>query len=361
VQTGPRSIEVTELDLPDQIAADQALLQVEACGVCGSDHDQYVGYYNDIGMAEYPCIPGHEMVGRLVDVGPQAAAKCGVSVGDRVAVEATVSCRICEMCRSGQGMLCPRKDFMYAFRPTTLESGLWGGYAEYMVIRPGTVMHRLSPELAPEDAVMFNPLSAGFEWAVKLAGTTVGDRVLVLGPGMRGLASVIAAREAGAQQIIVTGLAKDAHKLDLAKRFGATDVIDAESDDVVGRVRELTGGRMANRVIDTTPLAARPIIDSIDAAAPGGTVVWGGIKGERDLPGFSSDKVLYKGLRVIGAFGVNSWAVEQAVQLVNARKYDFSELHTHTLGLDGVETAMRLVGGELAGEDFVHITIVPNR
>jgi threonine dehydrogenase-like Zn-dependent dehydrogenase len=210
IQTGPRRLEVLELDVPAAVGPGEAVLEVEACGMCGSDFDQYVGYYEKTGMVDYPNIPGHEIVGRLVDISSEFAAGAGLRRGDRVAVESAVSCRYCEFCRNDNAMLCPQKRFLYGFRATTIGSGLSGGYSEYLVLQPGTTMHRVSPDVRPEDAVLFNPLGAGFEWALRLGGIRVGDRVLVLGPGLRGLGAVIAAREAGASQIIVSGLARDA-------------------------------------------------------------------------------------------------------------------------------------------------------
>src|SRR5204862_3488422 len=103
-------------------------------------------------------------------------------------------------------------------------------------------------DLPASTAVMFNPLGAGFRWAVELPDTGPGDIVLVLGPGQRGLASAIAARAAGADQIIVTGLTRDASKLALAKELGADQTIDVETDDARKRVRELTSGHGADVV-----------------------------------------------------------------------------------------------------------------
>jgi threonine dehydrogenase-like Zn-dependent dehydrogenase len=358
VQTGRRQLEIREFAVPTDLGPDQALLQVEACGMCGSDVDQYEGYYADIGFTDYPVIPGHEMVGRLIEVGDNLAATADVRAGDRVAVEATVPCRVCEYCRSGQGMLCPRKRFLYGYRPTSVGAALWGGYADYMVIGPGTALHKMSDDLTPQDAVLYNPFAAGFEWGCQLGGIQPGDRVLILGSGMRGLGCVIAAREAGAEQIIVTGLARDTKKLRLAAEFGATATLRADDTDIVEAVTELTAGRMAQRVVDTTPAATQPVLDALGAAAPGATIVWAGMK-ETQAPPIPVDTVIMKGLHIIGAFGVNSWAYTQAVRVVNEQRYRFDEVHTHTLPLDGVEQGIQLLSGHKPATEVVHVTIVP--
>src|SRR5690606_29361143 len=114
--------------------------------------------------------------------------------------------------------------------------GLWGGYAQYMYLHPNSVLHRGDAALPPGIAVMFNPLGAGFRWAVEIPRTRPGDTVVILGPGQRGLASVIACREVGAGTIIVTGLAADAKKLALARAFGADHTVDVDNEDAVARV-----------------------------------------------------------------------------------------------------------------------------
>src|SRR3972149_2757103 len=97
VQTAPRSLEMRELPLP-QVGREDGLLQVEACGICGSDYEQYQGAL----PVRFPVIPGHEPVGRIVELGDEAARRWGVKVGDRVAVETLIPCGFCRHCVGGQ-------------------------------------------------------------------------------------------------------------------------------------------------------------------------------------------------------------------------------------------------------------------
>src|SRR5256885_1829581 len=87
--------------------------------------------------------------------------------------------------------------------------GIWGGYAEYVYLHPNAILHPIRGDIPAEVAVMFNPLGAGVRWTSDLGGVKLGDTVLILGAGQRGLASVIVARAAGAGTIIVTGLSRD--------------------------------------------------------------------------------------------------------------------------------------------------------
>jgi threonine dehydrogenase-like Zn-dependent dehydrogenase len=147
--------------------------------------------------------------------------------------------------------------------------------------------------------------------------------------------------------------------LELALRFGATDTISVDEHDLVAAVAEFTDGRGANRVIDTTPRASKPLLDAIETVSPGGTIVLGGVK-ERPVE-FSPDRLTFKNVSLIGAFGVNTWAYEQAMRMINSQRFDFAPIHSHILPLEGVEHGMRLLGGELPDEKFFHITIVPSR
>ena len=188
---------------------------------------------------------------------------------------------------------------------------------------------------------------------------TLDEAEAVLGPGQRGLASVIACREAGAGTIIVTGLPRDEHKLALAREFGADHTIDVERDDLVTRVRQITDGRMADVVVDVTAYATTAVTQAIDLARRGGRVVLAGMKGPRPVENFLADKVVAKELTLMGAFGVDWLAYEAAIRVIESRKYPLEKMHTHTLGLDDLVRGMDLLAGKVDGEDAVHIAIVP--
>ncbi|MCH7512036.1 MAG: alcohol dehydrogenase catalytic domain-containing protein, partial [Chloroflexi bacterium] len=235
VQTGPRSLELRELPLPSSIGPEEGLLRVEACGICGSDYEQYQGLMPNL---PFPLIPGHEPVGTIAEIGEVAAQRWGVRAGDRVAVEALLPCGFCRQCRGGEYRLCSGRKGLSGYGYLGIETppGLWGGYAEYLYLDPHTVLHPISRDVSPELATLFNPLGAGIRWAQQVPGTKLGDTIVILGPGQRGLCSVIAAREAGASCIIVSGLSVDERKLALAREFGAHHTIDVEREEIVQRV-----------------------------------------------------------------------------------------------------------------------------
>jgi threonine dehydrogenase-like Zn-dependent dehydrogenase len=355
VQTAPHKLEPRELPIPD-IGHDTALLRVEACGICGSDYEQFEGVLR----TPMPVIPGHEPLGIIERIGDGAARRWGVDVGDRVAVETMLSCRFCEPCLAGSYHLCSQRRII-SYIPLSVEPGLWGAYAEYMFLDANALVHKVDPTLPPEIAVIFNPLGAGFRWAVEIPQTQPGDTVLVLGPGQRGLASVLACREVGAGTIIVTGLAADAAKLQIAKEFGADHTIDAQNENVKRRVRELTDGRGADVVVDVTSYATEPVTESLDYARPGGTIVLAGVKGFKPVPDFVTDKIVMKELSIRGAIGVTWSGYASAIRTIESRKYPIERMHTHEFDLRDAERAIRMLAREIPGEESIHSCLIPGK
>ncbi len=345
-----------ELPVPE-IDADSGLLRVEACGICGSDAEQYAGVL----PVAYPVIPGHEPVGVIEKIGDRAAKRWGVDVGDRVAVEVLIPCGHCAACLDGRYQVCRGRGgmFGYSYIPLSHPPGLWGAYADYLYLDPGAILHRVRKDIPASIAALFNPLGAGFRWAVELPRTGPGDTVLILGPGQRGLASVIAARAAGADTIIVTGLTRDSRKLALARELGADHVVDVESEDGRRRVKELTGGRGADVVVEVTANATQPVAEALHYAAAGGRIVLAGVKGFKSVPDFLSDLIVVKEISIQGAFGVTRRSYEAAIRLIEAGEVPVAKMHTHDFPLEQAERAIQMLAGELPGESSIHSCLLP--
>ena len=344
------------LPLPELGDAD-GLLRVEACGLCGTDHEQYTGALPAVG----PFIPGHETVGVVEALGPDAAARWAVSVGDRVAVEVFQSCRACPACRSGVYRRCERHGIgdMYGFIPVDTAPGLWGGYAEYQYLGADSMLLPVPDGLDPVVATLFNPLGAGIRWASTVPGTAPGDIVAVLGPGVRGLSACVAAKEAGAGFVMITGAGDgDAGRLALAGDFGADLAVDVTRTDPVRALRDATGGQ-ADVVVDVTAKAPEAFSQAIALAKTGGTVVVAGTRGTPEPPGFWPDHIVYKELRVLGVLGVDVTAYEAALELLASGRYPFADLPRRCADLDGAEDLVRTMAGEGAEEPPVHGVLVP--
>ena len=356
VQLGPRQLEMRDFPIPE-INDDGALLRIEACGICGSDAEQYAGVIK----VPWPLIPGHEPLGIIEKIGDRAAKRWGVDVGDRVAVETLIPCGHCRTCIEGRYNLCRgRSDrlFGYAYVPLSTPPGLWGAYADYMILDPHTIVHPMSKEIPPEIAVMFNPLGAGFRWAVEIPRAGPGDTVLILGPGQRGLASVIACRAAGVDKIIVTGLASDSKKLALAKEFGADHV---KEENVRQRVKELTDGRGADVVVEVSANSPEPVAEALHYVALGGRIVLAGVKGRIPVPNFISDLVVVKEITIFGALGVTTRAYDSAIKLIESGRVPIEKMHTHNFALEQAELAIQTLAGDIPGDSSIHSCLLPDR
>jgi threonine dehydrogenase-like Zn-dependent dehydrogenase len=357
IQTADRALEVWDLPVPEVLAPGEALLRVEGNGICGHDYSRFVGEHGHR-RAAYPVACGHEPVGRIERIGADAKRLWNVDAGDRVAVEVRVSCHVCPSCRSGAMRYCTNA-FLYGLSSAAPNVGLWGGFGEYMVLRPNTIVHRLPEALSVEDAVLYNPLGAAIDW-IDTAQVKPGDTVLVFGPGQRGLAAVVAAAERGAGRIIVTGLSRDAHKLELARKLGAHDTINAETGDVVEQVHALTAGFGARRIIDCAPGSGATIVDAIKCVARAGTIVVAGQKRNEPLPALTPLD-LRKDFDLRFPNGATSPAYGEAIDIISAHRYPLEAMHTHVFDLEHAEYGIRLLGGEADDAvDPIHITIVPS-
>jgi threonine dehydrogenase-like Zn-dependent dehydrogenase len=358
-QTGPRTLETIEIPRP-RIGRDDALLRVEACGICGTDVEQYRGELDRTLPLQYPIVLGHEPVGVIDEIGADAAERWQLRAGDRVAVENFVPCGACRYCTTGSYEHCNGWPQMmaYGFISTAVAPSAWGAYATHLYLHPKAVLHKIAPGIDPSLAVLFNPLGAGVRWGVHLPGTVRGDIVVVLGAGQRGIATALAAKVAGASLVVITGLERDAHKLAVALQLGADVAIDVEHEDLVPRVRELTAGAMADVVIDVSANATQPVIDAVDLVRPGGTIVLGGLKGT-DIPRFPADKIVLRGIRLLGARSVTAPGYRGALDIIESGDHRLELMQTHEFPLHQAELAIQTLAGEIGGEHAINVVIRP--
>jgi threonine dehydrogenase-like Zn-dependent dehydrogenase len=367
VQTAARTFEIHEFAVPT-IGPDDALLRLELCGICGTDIEQYDGRLAEMGYTEGPTIPGHEPLGIIDQIGERAAERWQARVGDRVAVEPLIPCERCEACRSGHRTTCSGwgrdqgrhgAGYSYGLLSTEIEPALLGGYSEYMYLHPHTVLHQVPKHLPAEIAVLFNPLAAGIRWATTEPDLRLGNTIVILGAGQRGLSCVIAAKAAGAGQIIVTDLARSANKLELAHDLGADATIVADEEDVVEAVQRLTGGRLADVVVDVTPVATQPILDAIEIVRFGGTVILAGVKGGPTVA-IDNDKLVFRSITLRGVLTVTSPAYREAIRLLTRGGPPFERLHTASYPLERAEEAIHHLAGRLEGPPAINVAIAPS-
>jgi threonine dehydrogenase-like Zn-dependent dehydrogenase len=359
VRTGPSRTELREFPMPE-IPADGALLRMEVAGICGTDVKMYAQP-----VIREPVIMGHENVGTIARAGRKFVELHGLGEGDRVFVEHYVACHRCEWCRLGEYRHCEATDWRtnpdarrYGYTSCEKPFHLWGGFAQYMYLPWNCVIHRVPGGVSAELAGIATPLSNGIEWA--LYDTRVGfmSSVLIQGPGQQGLAQVVACKQAGAAQIVVTGTARDRARLELARALGADHTIDVDAEDALERVLELTGGEGVDVVLDCTAGAGTtPVLVGIDALRRrGGTLL---VQGElAAFPDFPIKKLTEKAITIKSARGHSYRAVELALAQLASKRFPLELLTTHEFGLTDTDRAIRAVGGELE-TDVVHVSLLP--
>ncbi|MBM4338365.1 MAG: zinc-binding dehydrogenase [Deltaproteobacteria bacterium] len=357
VLEAPGRMVMKEFPIPS-IGPKEGLLKVEMVGICGSDVGMYRGKATRA-PRPYPIIMGHEIFGTVIQIGEEASRRWNIEEGDRTIVEYAFGCGECFYCKQGNYIHCEAMCTYGSMISCKDPPHLWGAYSQYLYLPPRAMVHKVSKTLLPEVGILICAvLGNGIRWLQTLGGLSTGDTVVIQGPGQQGLAGVIIAREAGAKKVIVTGISKDKIRFDLAKTFGADEIIDIEKDDPIQRVKEITEGRMADLVIDVTG-NPRGAITAIDLVKKKGTVVLPGLYGmDREIP-LVLDKVVYKELRVQGAFSHDFQSVLPAIRLAESGKYPLKKMVTHWFPLEKAEMAIRVAGGEVQGEDPIKVVIVP--
>jgi threonine dehydrogenase-like Zn-dependent dehydrogenase len=282
-----------------------------------------------------------------------------------VFVEHYVGCFHCEWCHAGEYRHCENTDWRtnpdarrYGYTTSDNEYHLWGGFAQYMYLPWNSVLHKVPDTVPPELAGVATPLSNGIEWALIDGGVGYNSTVLIQGPGQQGLSQAVACKQAGAALVIVTGTSRDRARLDLAKTLGADVVIDVQTEDPLARIKEATGGRGVDVVLDCTAGAGTaPVLLGIDALKRrAGTLL---IQGEMAaFPDFPVKKLTEKAITIKSARGHSYQACELAMAQLASHRFPLELLATHRFGLADVDRAIRAVGGE--GEaDAIHVSLLP--
>lgn len=356
VLEGPESLVPAEFDVP-ALGPDDGLLEVEMAGICHTDVEMFRGNTT----YALPVIPGHEIVGRIAAVGPVAAARWSVGVGDRVAVESIVRCGFCRNCILGRYKYCSDVKVYGTFTSCEVPPHLWGSYSEYLYLAPGAIVHKVPDDMSPEIATLLTvAIANGIQWTTVKGEVRLGQAVVVQGVGPIGLSAVAAAHAAGASLVVATGTGADGYRLDLAREFGADLAIDVDAEDLVEAVREATGGLVADVVLDTTGHSGA-IVTSTKLVRPGGTVVNAGLTGDATETPIRLDGLMHPEIRLQHVFTYEYASVRAALALVARNRYPFDKLITHRFPLDRAEEAIRMAAREVPGADPIKVAIVPGR
>ena len=237
-----------------------------------------------------------------------------------------------------------------------MKPGLWGGYSQYLYLHPRTVLHRIPEDMDASVAAMTLPVANGYEWAVIEGRAGPGGTVVVIGPGQQGLACVYAAKNAGADRIVVLGLSRDVRRMELARAYGADVLVNVDEQDPVEIVAELTGGAGAELVLDTARGDAATIGWGVAMVAQRGQVLLS--TGADIVDGIAMKQLQWKLASLRGVRGHSNAAVAWAIHRLSRPDTPLASMSTHVFGLDEVDRAIRATGGQL-GNDVVHVTVDP--
>jgi S-(hydroxymethyl)glutathione dehydrogenase/alcohol dehydrogenase len=343
----PVALETVRLDAP---RADEVLVRVAAAGVCHSDVHLADG---QLGEGRHPAVLGHEGAGVVQSVGNQVT---GLRAGDHVVFSIVPSCGSCSQCRSGRPTLCEPAarnitagtlmdgtSRLHAADGSPLQHGFMVGcFAQYVVV-PAAGALRIPAEIPLWQAALVGCAAVTGFGAVRRAGVGAGVTVCVIGCGGVGLQVIAACRLAGAERIIAVD--RGAEKLERARRQGASDIVNARTENAVEAVLAAGGVDCAFEVI------GRPdtIRQAWDVLRPGGTAVVVGLAprgAELTLPAieFLSEKT------ITGSYygsGEVAMAVDRIGQLVAEGRLDLAQVISHVVPLAGVPDALeRLRRGE---------------
>ncbi len=347
---GPEDYRLEEIDVPTP-GPGEALVRVEAVGICASDLKCYHGaakFWGDEtrpAWAETQVVPGHEFVGEVVEIDDEAKQRWGVDVGDRVTSEQIVPCWACRFCLRGQYHMCQPHD-IYGFKRRTP-----GAMAEYMTYSRGALVHRMTKDLPAHQAAFVEPLSCSLH-AVERAGIQFEDVVVVAGAGPIGLGMVAGAKAKGAAQVVALDMV-DA-KLELAQLCGADVVLNVRSTDAVQAVKDMTDGYGADVYIEGTGHPAA-VGQGLDLLRKKGTYVEYGVFGSDatvDWSIISDDKEL----DVLGAhLGPHTWPA--AIRMLAAGTLPMDRIASHQLPLSRFQEGLDLVAD---GTSSVKVSLIPD-
>ena len=312
-----------------ELKPDEVLLKVKACGICGSDIPRI--FVN--GTYHFPTIPGHEFAGEVVAAATKENEKY---IGTRAAVFPLIPCRTCNSCNKGVYETCKIYDY--------LGSRSDGAYAEYVRV-PVWNLVPIADNVSFEEAAMAEPTAVALH-ALRQAGVTIGDTVVIYGPGTIGMLIAQWARAWGANKVLLVGT--DLNNYEFIESLGFYDYFNASHGDPIEWVMQQTDGNGADIAIEAVgvPVTACNCLDSV---ASGGKVVFvGNPHGDFTFPQNTYWQILRKQLKIFGTWNSaynntpqSDWSVVVGAMASGAVKV--KPLITHKVTLENIEEGLEIM------------------
>ncbi len=333
---GVGDIRYQEVPKPE-IAENEVLLEVKACGVCGTD----IHFLHGEWTVDMPLIPGHEFSGEIVETGDQVTT---ISTGARVSVDPNVVCGVCKNCRrTERNYLCSNI--------SAIGVDVNGAFAEY-VKAPEEVVYRIPDHVDFQVGAMSEPVGCAIR-GFDNTKTTLGDTVVIIGAGPMGLILEQLALMQGAAKVIIIEIVEGRRKM--AEELGATRTINPKEEDVSKVVFEETAGNGPEVVFEAVG-SSQTIEMALDIVGRGGRVNIFGVAPESDVINVKPFMLYEKELEVSASYR-DPFTFDRAIQLLANGRLDVKSLITHRFPLDRIEEAFHTF--QENKEEAVKLMVIP--
>ena len=313
------------------IGPNDVLIRMKKTAICGTD--MHIWHWDEWARRtiKVPMAVGHEYAGEIVDIGSEVR---GLAVGDRVSGEGHITCGYCRNCRAGRRHLCRNSVGVGVNRP--------GCFAEYMSL-PAANVFKLSPAITDEIAAILDPFGNATHTA--LSFNLVGEDVLITGAGPIGIMAVAIARFVGSRHVVVTDV--NPYRLELARRMGASRVLDVRTDtlDAAMQSLKMEEGFDVGLEMSGVPSAFREMLRTMHH---GGSVALLGIM-PKDT-GINWDEVIFKGLVMKGVYGREMFETWYKMASMLQSGLDISPVITHRLPIEDYQLGFEAMASGKSGK-----------
>lgn len=333
----------------------EALVRIDAVAICATDLE--ILKYGTPALIEGGApfnkdfTPGHEYMGTIAALGPGVDE---FEIGDRVTVEIHAGCGQCKRCRMGMYTSCHNYGLNYGENNKGHRANGFttnGGFAEYAVNNINTMI-RVPDEMPDETATLVVTAGTSMYGLTELGGLVAGESVVVIGPGPIGLLAVAVAKALGASPVVLVGTRENRNAI--GKELGADYVIDARNEDVVARVKELTG-KGADYVVDCAGNEAT-VNQAVHMTNRGGRICLAAFP--KNAVSFDLGALAVNNIYLYGIRGEGRSATHRAMAFMAENRFDASVVHTHTFTMENLPEALRYARDRV--DDAIKV-VVSNR
>ncbi len=332
-----KDIRVEEVPKPE-IGYDEILLKVMASGICGTD---VVEWYR---IPKAPRVLGHEATGIVVEIGKNVKK---YKVGDRVFVSHHVPCNICDYCRKDSHTACETLHTTNYFP---------GGFSQFIRVPKINVengVYKLDPNTSFEEGTFIEPLGCAVR-GQRAAGINKDDTVLIIGSGMAGILHIQLSKMNGAKKVFASDI--NADRLELAKKFGATYIINA-NNELPRELKKINDGKLVDKVIVCTG-AKKAALTALNCVDRGGTILFFAVPDPSVLIPIPITQFWRNEISIKTSYGAAPKDLEEALKILEKKRVNVIDMISHRIDIRDAAEGFRLVSE--AGKSL-KVIIEPNR